>query len=299
MRILLLTDQLPNRTSGNAQRTALLHRALLELGEVTTLVIRETQSLQCIAAPAPGVVAEICYPAPGMLRKFGRIPVIDPLVRSVLDLDDFDMVVGRYLAPLAALPKFRGLAVIDADDANYRYPADRGWSPSLLAAGKGWVRHSRSRRVLRRADYVWFCCQRDFDAFSPRSAGILPNAVAYSDITPESVVASEPMVLMVGSMWYRPNQDAAEAFLKCWPEIRRLAPGARFRIVGDVSADQRQRWTSAPGVECPGFVDDLAAEYRSARVTVAPIRSGGGTQIKALAEHRSLRPSWRRASPRT
>jgi len=49
-----------------------------------------------------------------------------------------------------------------------------------------------------------------------------------------------------------------------------------------VSADQRQRWTSAPGVECPGFVDDLAAEYCQARVTVAPIRSGGGTQIKAL-----------------
>ena len=59
-------------------------------------------------------------------------------------------------------------------------------------------------------------------------------------------------------------------------------PGARFRAVGAAPPELRQRWASVPGVECPGFVDDLSAEYRRARVTVVPVRSGGGTQIKAL-----------------
>ena len=121
--------------------------------------------------------------------------------------------------------------------------------------------------------------------FSLRCASILPNAVAHSDGAAESVAASEPVALMVGSLWYRPNLDAAERFIfECWPEIRRSVPDARFRVVGGAGIEEPRvrAWSRIPGVECPGFVDDLAAEYRRARLTVMPIRSGGGTQIKAL-----------------
>jgi glycosyltransferase involved in cell wall biosynthesis len=283
MRILLVTAQLPHLRTGGGQRTALIHRALQEHGEVTILLMREGQPLHCKTAPAPGIAAEIGYPEPGPLHKYRRAPVIDPLVRSVLDLDDFDMVVSRYLGPLTALPEFRGRAIIDADDAYYRYPVGTRWYSHLLATAKSRARTARGRSVLRRVDHVWFCCQRDFDVFSLRTASILPNAVAHSDITAESVAFSEPVVLMVGPTWYRPNGEAVEGFIRhCWPEIRRVVPEARFRVVGSASADWCRQWGSIPGVECAGFVDDLVAEYRRARLAVVPIRTGGGTQIKAL-----------------
>jgi glycosyltransferase involved in cell wall biosynthesis len=37
---------------------------------------------------------------------------------------------------------------------------------------------------------------------------------------------------------------------------------------------------AAPGIETPGFVEDLAAAYRSARVVVAPLLHGSGTRLK-------------------
>jgi glycosyltransferase involved in cell wall biosynthesis len=201
-----------------------------------------------------------------------------------MDIDDFDLVVSRYVFPIAALPKVRGKIVVDADDAHYQYPSNQHWHTRFLAATRKRLRVWRGGSVLQHADHAWFCCQRDFDAFSLRSASVLPNAVGRSDITPDSVVSSEPVVLMVGLMsYYRPNRDAVEAFIaRCWLEIRRSAPEARFRIVGEVSPEDHRRWSSVPGVECAGFVDDLVAEYRRARLTVAPIQWGGGTQIKAL-----------------
>jgi glycosyltransferase involved in cell wall biosynthesis len=208
--------------------------------------------------------------------------VIEPIIQSILDLNDFEMVVSRYVLPIAAFPRVRGRIIIDADDVHYRYPSEN-WRSHLLAAARSRLRIWRGESVLRRADHVWFCCQRDFDEFCLSSASILPNAVGRSDITVESVASSEPVVLMAGLMTYPPNRDAADAFIgRCWSEIRRLVPEARFRIVGEVSAEERRRWSSVPGVECAGFVDDLVAEYRRARLTVAPIRWGGGTQIKAL-----------------
>lgn len=283
MRILLLTTSVPSLTFGSAQRTALIHRGLRQFGEVATLVMRPGKQLYCKKSPAPNILAEIGYPRPGILSRYARVEAIGPLLRPILDLDDFDMVVSRYLLPFAAMPKVRGLAVIDADDAQYRYASSRHFPLGVVAAARTRLRILRSASVLRRADHVWFCCERDFDAFSVPRASILPNAVAYSDVTAESVIASEPIVLMAGLMSYPPNRDAAEAFIgRCWPEIRRLAPGARFRIVGEASPVERRRWSSVPGVECAGFVDDLVAEYRQARLTIAPIQWGGGTQIKAL-----------------
>jgi glycosyltransferase involved in cell wall biosynthesis len=284
MRILLLSPTFPNLANGSAQRTAIIRNALQQFGEVTTLVMRQGHPLYCKNEPAPSVVAEIGYPMPGLLRRYREVEAATSLVQSILNLDEFDMVVSRYLYPIAALPKVRGMTIVDADDAHYTYPSDRHWHSRFLASTRRFVRVRRGGSVLRRADHVWFCCQRDFDAFSLRSASVLPNVVGWSDITAESVAASEPVVLMVGLIsYYRPNRDAVEAFIaSCWSEIRRLVPEARFRIAGEVSPEDRWRWSSVPGVECAGFVEDLEAEYRQARLTVAPIQWGGGTQIKAL-----------------
>jgi glycosyltransferase involved in cell wall biosynthesis len=93
----------------------------------------------------------------------------------------------------------------------------------------------------------------------------------------------EPVILFVGSLWYAPNIEAVSWFIEhCLAGIRRQVPGARFRVVGAGPEDRRRRWMATPGVDCTGFVDDLAAQYALASVTIAPLHYGGGTQIKTL-----------------
>lgn len=260
-----------------------MHDALSQVGEVSTLVLREGHPLAQKIEPCNGVVAEIGYPDPSMLQKYRRVRSIEPMIRALLDLDAYDVVVGRYLGPLLALPPFRGRAVVDADDAYYRYPAANTAISGFLAATKTHARLWVGQRALRNVDHAWFCSQRDQELFTLRSASVLPNVVSQSGTCAESMHETGPVVLIVGALWYRPNREAIERFLRSsWPEIRRQVPDARFRVVGAAPPELRQEWAGHPGVECPGFVDDLSAEYRLARLTVVPVESGGGTQIKAL-----------------
>lgn len=284
MRILLVSAYYPNDMSfGAGQRTTLMHQALKQVGDVTTLVLKEGQPLNQKLAPATDVVSEICYPDTMKLYKYHRVSAIEPLINAVVDINSFDVVVGRYLGPLLALPRFRGRAIVDADDAYYRYPASDKVMSRLMSTLTTRARLLIGQRALRRIDHAWFCCERDQSQFALRSSSILPNVVDTTTVTVESVRDAEPIVLMVGALWYRPNRDAIEGFLQSsWPIIRYQMPGARFRAVGAAPPELRQRWASVPGVECPGFVVDLLAEYRRASLTVVPVSSGGGTQIKAL-----------------
>lgn len=284
MRILLVSAYYPGDMSfGAGQRTTLLHSSLKQVGEITTLVLKEGHPLNQKLNPAKDVAVEIGYPEVQKWRKYNTVSAIEPLVKSVLDLDSFDVVVGRYLGPLLALPSFRGSAIIDADDAYYRYPSTNNAISRLMSAMKTQGRLLIGRRALRGVDHAWFCCERDQRQLGVRSSSILPNVARTTTVTVESVREAAPIVLMVGALWYGPNRASVELFLKnCWPDIRREVPQARFRAIGAAPPELRQCWSSVAGVECPGFVDDLSAEYRQASVAVVPVTSGGGTQIKAL-----------------
>lgn len=284
MRILLATPYYPNDTSfGAGQRTNLLHDALQEVGQVTTLVLREGRSTQVRVNPSRDVLAEIEYPEVKMWRKLIRPEAAGTVIRDLVDFDSFDVIVCRYLSPLLAIPSGRGLVVVDADDAYYRY-SDSGtiWTRGLSHA-KTRARIAFSRQLLRKVSHSWFCCDRDQRKFRLAQSSVLPNLTNPSMKSPDSVQATEPIVLMVGSLWYGPNRNGIERFLaNCWPTIRKTIPGARFRAVGSASPELRSRWSNIAGVECPGFVDDIGIEYENARVTIVPVNEGGGTQIKTL-----------------
>jgi glycosyltransferase involved in cell wall biosynthesis len=80
------------------------------------------------------------------------------------------------------------------------------------------------------------------------------------------------------------NVDGLDWFLSSvWPGVREQVPDATFRIVGSrLREEERARWCAVPGVEVAGFVDDISAAYRDCSFVVAPLWSGGGTNIKIL-----------------
>ena len=135
--------------------------------------------------------------------------------------------------------------------------------------------------------HVWFCSERDRATLALPLSGVLPNIVEVPDDVGEdntqSVTRDSKVVLMVGSLWYGPNRAGIEWFLEhCWPRIRHVEPNSVLRLVGAAPPEMRALWQKHPGVEAPGFVKDLDAEYLRATCTIAPIFSGGGSQIKVL-----------------
>lgn len=285
LRILLVSSSYPaDTTFGAGQRTTFMYESLKALGEVVSLVLIEGQGLAVRRDVKAPVVAEITYPPRSALRKYSVVPEIASHVADIAPLDSFDIVVGRHPPPLFALGPIPGASLLDADDAYYRHP--RGRTPILGNAWAGLkdrLRLQLNRQKLASVDHLWLSCERDRAALGLPSSTILPNVVPVDAGPVPPRRQGDPTILFVGALWYAPNREAVEWLLReCWPRIRSRHPTAKFRVIGAAPPEQRRRWEQAPGVECPGFVDDLAQEYSRAACALAPIQAGGGTQIKTL-----------------
>ena len=112
----------------------------------------------------------------------------------------------------------------------------------------------------------------------------MPEGTPVTGPLPEPPADAPPAILFVGSLSLYPNVSALDHFLGAiWPTVHRAEPRARFRIAGlGLQPDCRERWSTVPGVELLGFVEDMAAAYAGCHFAVAPILSGSGTNIKVL-----------------
>lgn len=285
MRLLLVTPYSPFASSfGAQQRTKLLYEALTEIGTVDVLLLEEKEGYgaEVVTGPPRVIHASWCRPRVD-LRPFGEDHRLMRALENALDLSKYDVVCSRFLRPLAKLilPP-RTPVIVDLDDMMYAYAAQGtpvGW---LTSRAKTLARSVLERRALRRYRAFWFVSERDRIRHPWLDGMTLPNVPL--EIMP--AVHDPPRsrrILFVGALWYGPNREGVERFVqRSWPGIRAAVPDAVLRLVGGAPVDDRRRWSAVAGVEAPGFVNDLAAEYRNAALCVAPIHSGGGTNIKIL-----------------
>lgn len=89
-------------------------------------------------------------------------------------------------------------------------------------------------------------------------------------------------IVFVGSMDWMPNQDGARYFLEeILPRLRQVAPECTIGIVGRLPPPELIRLAErAGGVTVTGIVPDVRPYLWGARVSVVPLRIGGGTRLK-------------------
>jgi glycosyltransferase involved in cell wall biosynthesis len=285
MRTLLVAPTTPfDATFGAAQRTRLLYQALQEHAHVDVMILTEGSKFSVGPAERPGEVARLTFRTPPPYARYMADAQVCDWIQRELGERRYDLVVGRELSAGTKLaPAVGGRVIIDADDACYRYaPGGDSQHARFVSQAKSAARMMFTRHALPRFAHVWFASSRDRARFTVRSGSVLPNIAPEAQSQPPPN-EQDPVVLFVGAMWYAPNRYAVDWFIQhCWTAIRAAFPAARFRIVGACPLAQRAAWQQHQGVESPGFVADLAAEYRAARFTIAPVRFGGGTQIKTL-----------------
>ena len=135
---------------------------------------------------------------------------------------------------------------------------------------------------LREAGTVAFSSLDDRD-YALRELGIARAIFVGMGVRAQSAQArgNTSDILFVGNKT-GPNREAVQWFLdRVWPAVRAHAAEARFRIVGRIG-----HWFGddpARGIICVGEVEDLADEYRRARLVVAPLQTGSaGVKTKVV-----------------
>jgi glycosyltransferase involved in cell wall biosynthesis len=140
-------------------------------------------------------------------------------------------------------------------------------------------------QAMRLATATFVCSEADrryLERFT-RAAHIrtVPNSVNFPPL--DDGDASEPLVLFVGSMGYRPNAQAVDLLVQeIWPAVRAQLPAARLVVIGRGQELTASYHSADQSVMFTGFVDDLQSWYRRARVVCCPIRHGGGTRVKII-----------------
>ncbi len=213
----------------------------------------------------------------------------------------FDAVItySSSIAPAVAdlpIPR-RILDLGDVDSHKWALYARRTWPPAR------WFHALESRRVaeLERAavadhELCLLVNERERRKFARRHpacpTGVLRTTVDLDDYAGHEALPAEPVVSLIGSMFYPPNVRAVEWFgQRVWPRIRAAVPAARWLIVGSRPTAAVRAWARVPGVTVTGSVPDVRPYLALTRVFVNPVVGDIGVQSKVLVALAAGRPA--------
>jgi len=182
-----------------------------------------------------------------------------PLPPIFFDLDDLEhVVVSRYIKQRQTLKSnFLHMTLPALEGGEYN---------AIKMAGRTAVCSKLDEDYLN-------------DKFKLPGVITVPNAVDIPSLDP---ITPDPTLLFLGSD-YKPNLEAAEYLVnKIWPLVRDELPGAKLIVAGTPVDKLKIDAGGTPGLEVPGFVDDLDELYRGVRATAVPILVAGGTRFKII-----------------
>lgn len=314
MKVIQLTPRLPYPPSDGGRIVMLqIARALQRLGagvRILSLNPRkqhsEVETVRQALAPIPieavdidtsahlaSALRALQIRAPQLVARFYS-PQFDRALRTLLGTADFDVVQieSPFLLPYVRTIRDASRAVVVLRSLNVEF---RIWE-QMATREKSIVRRTALRSIahsLRRYEirHINTCDAivpitdedaRDFRALGcTRPIHVLPGGVDLDGEVASEVQERPRAVGFLGSLDYRPNQEAA---LWIAEQLRpRLAVDlAEVHIAGsNAPAWLRARLASA-GVTFAGEVPDAAAFIRSMRIMIAPLFTGGGMRIKIL-----------------
>lgn len=108
----------------------------------------------------------------------------------------------------------------------------------------------------------------------------VPNCI---EIHEQGEPVREPVMLFVGTMGYKPNEDGVLWLLReVMPLVRAAVADVRLIIAGHSAGKVLERALPVKNVSVVSDPDDMADLYRSSALVVVPLFSGSGTRIKIL-----------------
>jgi glycosyltransferase involved in cell wall biosynthesis len=210
-------------------------------------------------------------------------------IREVVSRQDFDLVVASELGTACYSRYFEGIpALLDEVEvglffdfiANARTPWPR------FRNRLTWIKHKYYLQQLLKDFYACTVpSERERDLLSKAVSGykaieVIPNCIDLSCYQGVPKTVQPNSLIFTGSFRYSANYDSMVRFLQeIYPLIQAKLPEVNLKITGDHVGLPLPH---AGHVTLTGFVDDIKLLIASARVSIVPIRVGGGTRLKII-----------------
>jgi glycosyltransferase involved in cell wall biosynthesis len=201
----------------------------------------------------------------------------------------FDRIVCDFIAPALNLERLEECVLFqhNVETMIWRRHAETASNPALRLYMRLQARRmfEFEKNACRTAGAV--VAVSPVDAAAMRSLfGIgrifeVPTGVDVGYFTPPPHPEPVADLVFVGAMDWLPNIDAAVYFASdILPLIRRRRPGCSVAFVGRVPQPRILALASDPLIRVTGTVPDVRPYFWGAKVSIVPLRIGGGTRLK-------------------
>jgi glycosyltransferase involved in cell wall biosynthesis len=209
-----------------------------------------------------------------------------------MEVEKFDALVSDFLIPVINLPELHRWVLFQHNVEtmiwqrqveNETHPLRRWYlntqSQRLAAFERQICQSVKHVIAVSEADAGYF--RKEFAA---PSVSWIPTGVDLEYFTPPSARPEAPAadLIFVGSMDWSPNIDGLLYFqAEVLPLIRRQRPGCTLQIVG--RRPERQILAMAekdPLIRVTGTVPDVRPYLWNSKISIVPLRIGGGTRLK-------------------
>lgn len=273
VRFLFVSHSLPYPpTNGGNQRTALLLRALQEIGDVDLLLMHgeqepdadtlrhldeQYQVLACVPMPRraerepwrtirplfPKTIDRLAHHLGRDADHYQPHPRIEATLKLALAARSYDVIIGRYLKPTAISGALSQTPLIlDIDDLDYEVWRSRLADPATPAFKHPIIRHHLRQLkalvppLLARCDHLWVSNELNLSELSDFPVSLLSNIPYLSDGSPVRMQPPPEQsleILTVASCLQERNVEGIDFFVnEAWPLVREQVPEATFKIVG-------------------------------------------------------------------
>lgn len=306
--ILFLVQWLPYpMNNGSKLRLVGQLSGLAAQHQVTLLSFADDPSLESIPAELNAICREVrvvpwkAFVPSGLRARVGYLSwtprsiydtystAMERLVRQTLAEIKFDLVIAAEITMAGYLPIVQDVPTM-FENAELGTLTDQ-WQNAQTARER--MRHAltlaKSRRyfsfLLRRVCACTVTSERERElvkrcAPQDKRVEVMPNFINLAEYQKTSDLPQENKLVFAGSLTYFANYDAMVWFLQdIYPRIQEQIPNVALSITGNHA---NLSLPPSTNVRLEGLVEDVRPVISAARVSVAPIRLGGGTRLKIL-----------------
>jgi glycosyltransferase involved in cell wall biosynthesis len=228
------------------------------------------------------MLRDACRPMRDLVARLGEEQSFDAVHADQLNM-------GQYAGCVSG-----ALKVLDAHNALWMLykrlwetmpPGPRKW---LL--GRDWrLLKAYEGQLVREFETVLAVSREDRDALQ-EAAGesveivVIPIAIDTDELAFVEREAEPRHILHIGTMFWPPNVDAVDWFVReIYPLIRERRPDVEFDVVGSRPSRKLLKLNDADqGINFTGYVEDPMPYQRRAAVMVVPLLAGSGMRVKIL-----------------
>ncbi len=204
-----------------------------------------------------------------------------------------EVVIVEYVQLSAMLPETAGpivLASHNIESALIDSLADtKSFLTRLVLKAEAWRLRAMERGLIQRAKLVTVIAESDAARLParPQELAICPNGWPPSDALPPG---ADKNAVFVATLGWAPNVDACRFLVhEIWPLVLQDCPEARLTLVGRDPTQEILEMANDT-IEVCANVPEIQPYLARARLSLAPLRAGGGSRLKILESLAAARP---------